>query len=57
MIAPGKFPIQFAFRKEFKEKLQNTPVNWGYGGLSEFTYYRTYARKTENGNLETWAEV
>ena len=56
MIAPGKFPIQFAFRKEFKEKLQNTPVNWGYGGLSEFTYYRTYARKTENGNLETWAE-
>ena len=41
-----KNPIQFAFRKDFKEKLQNTPVNWGYGGLSEFTYYRTYARKT-----------
>ena len=30
MIAPGKIPIQFAFRKEFKEKLRNTPVNWGY---------------------------
>ena len=50
MIAPGKNPIQFAFRKDFKEKLQNTPVNWGYGGLSEFTYYRTYARKKADGN-------
>ena len=56
MIAPGKNPIQFAFRKEFKEKLQNTPVDWGFGGLSEFTYYRTYARKMANGSLETWAD-
>jgi len=56
MIAPGKNPIQFAFRKEFKEKLQNTPVDWGFGGLSEFTYYRTYARKMTNGSLETWAD-
>ena len=57
MIAPGKFPIKFAFKKEFKEQLKNKPVNWGFGGLSEFTYYRTYARKMEDtGNLETWAD-
>ena len=35
MIAPGKFPIKFAFKKEFKEQLKNKPVNWGFGGLSE----------------------
>ena len=23
MIAPGKFPIKFAFKKEFKEQLKN----------------------------------
>ena len=57
MIAPGKFPIKFAFKKEFKEQLKNKSVNWGFGGLSEFTYYRTYARKMEDtGNLETWAD-
>lgn len=56
MIAPGKNPIQFAFRKEFKEELRNRKVDWGFGGLSEFTYYRTYARKLPTGNLETWAD-
>ena len=33
MIAPGKSPIAFHLKKEFKENLKNTPVNWGYGGL------------------------
>jgi hypothetical protein len=42
---------------KFKEQLKNKSVNWGFGGLSEFTYYRTYARKMEDtGNLETWAD-
>ena len=56
MLAPGKNPIAFLLRKDFKEKLKNKKVNWGYGGLSEFTYYRTYARKQPNGQLETWAD-
>ena len=42
MLAPGKYPITFALRSHFKEELRSKPVNWGYGGLSEFTYYRTY---------------
>lgn len=52
----GKQPIKFQFKREFKDKLISTPVNWGYGGLSAFTYYRTYSRKKENGTLETWQE-
>ena len=56
MITIGKKPIQFQFKKEYREKLLNTPVDWGYGGLSSFTYYRTYSRKKANGALETWQE-
>lgn len=56
MLAPGKNPIKFYLRKEFKDQLQLLPVNWVYGGLSAFTYYRTYSRKKENGKLETWPD-
>ena len=56
MITLGKNPILFKLKKDFKDELLNKPVNWGYGGLSEFTYYRTYARRKDNGLLETWPE-
>ena len=56
MLAPGKFPITFALRNSFKNELRSKPVNWGYGGLSEFTYYRTYSRKKSDGQMETWAD-
>lgn len=56
MITLGKKPITFTLRKEFKEQLGSKVVNWGYGGLSEFTFYRTYSRKKQDGKLETWAE-
>ena len=46
----------FSLDKNFKENLKETPVNWGFGGLSEFTFYRTYSRKKENGKLESWAD-
>ena len=57
MLTFGKNPIKFNLRKEFKDELTATPVNWGYGGLSAFTYYRTYSRKKDNGKLETWADT
>ena len=56
MLAPGKNPINFALKNAFKTELRNKTVNWGYGGLSEFTYYRTYSRKKLDGTLETWAD-
>ena len=52
----GKQPIKFQFKREFKDRLLATDVQWGYGGLSAFTYYRTYSRKKESGALETWQE-
>ncbi len=56
MLTLGKNPIKFHLRKEFKDELQSRTVEWGYGGLSAFTYYRTYARKKDNGKLETWQD-
>ena len=56
MLTIGKKPIQFQFKKDYREKLLNTEIEWGYGGLSAFTYYRTYSRKKPNGTLETWQE-
>ena len=56
MLAPGKNPINFALKNAFKTELKDKTVNWGYGGLSEFTYYRTYSRKKSDGTLETWAD-
>ena len=56
MITLGKKPIQFKLKADFKDTLSKKPTKWGYEGLSEFTFYRTYARKKENGRLETWPE-
>lgn len=56
MLAPGKKPIRFALKKEFREKLKNTPIKWGFEGLSEFTFYRTYSRNKDDGTMETWAD-
>lgn len=30
---------------------------WGFGGLGEIVFLRTYSRKKENGDSETWAET
>jgi len=56
MLAIGKKPIKFTLKKAFKDNLNTLPVKWGYEGLSEFTFYRTYSRKKEDGTLETWAD-
>jgi ribonucleotide reductase alpha subunit len=30
---------------------------WGFSGLGEIVYLRTYSRKKENGDLENWSET
>lgn len=57
MLTIGKNPIRFQLKKEFKDSLLSEKVNWGYGGLSAFTYYRTYSRKKDNGKLENWGDT
>jgi len=35
---------------------QKTPP-WGFGGLGEIVFLRTYSRKKDNGDNETWTET
>ena len=56
MITIGKNPISFHLKKDFKNKIIGMPVNWGFGGLSAFTFYRTYSRQKPNGKLEAWPD-
>jgi len=32
-------------------------IPWGFGGLGEIVYLRTYSRRKENDDLETWPET
>lgn len=57
MLTIGKNPIKFQLKKEFKDSLKSRTVHWGYGGLSAFTYYRTYSRKKPNGKMEDWSDT
>ena len=56
MIAPGTKPHLFHLSETFKQHLKGLPEQWGFGGLSAFTFYRTYSRKKDNGTMETWAD-
>ena len=57
MLTIGKSPIHFKFKKDFKSSFLKQEVHWGFGGLSAFTYYRTYSRKKENGKMENWNDT
>ena len=54
MITIGKSPIHFKFKKDFLSSFLEQKVDWGFGGLSAFTFYRTYSRKKANGDMESW---
>jgi DNA helicase-2/ATP-dependent DNA helicase PcrA len=30
---------------------------WGFNGMGEIVFLRTYSRKKDNGNIETWPEI
>ena len=42
---------------EFIASYANKQVPWGFNGMGEIVFLRTYGRLKENGNIETWAET
>lgn len=48
---------RFYLSEEFKQRLREQPVKWGFGLLSVATYYRTYSRRKEDGSNEDWADT
>lgn len=49
--------MNFTIDKEFVELYSNKKVNFGFNGLGELTYYRTYSRLKEDGTNERWFET
>eukprot|EP00516_Mucochytrium_quahogii_P012006 CAMPEP_0203802952 /NCGR_PEP_ID=MMETSP0100_2-20121128/12477_1 /ASSEMBLY_ACC=CAM_ASM_000210 /TAXON_ID=96639 /ORGANISM=" , Strain NY0313808BC1" /LENGTH=93 /DNA_ID=CAMNT_0050710441 /DNA_START=74 /DNA_END=352 /DNA_ORIENTATION=+ len=47
------FRLERSFVRQFKDK----PVKFGFNGLGELVYYRTYARLKDNGARERWFET
>lgn len=54
-----KFPIQEKFKlsESFIDKYKKIKPNFGFNGLGEFVYMRTYSRLKEDGKNETWYET
>jgi len=54
-----KFPIQEKFKlsEGFIEKYKSQKPKFGFGGLGEFVFMRTYSRQKEDGKNEAWWET
>lgn len=54
-----KFPIEQTFKltDNFLEKYKNKRPDFGFNGLGEFVYLRTYSRIKEDGKNEMWWET
>ncbi|MES1909828.1 MAG: hypothetical protein MHM6MM_002525 [Cercozoa sp. M6MM] len=48
---------RFALSKAFLDKYKNTPPPFGFNGLGEFVYRRTYSRMKDDGTQEEWYET
>ena len=42
---------------EFVASYANRPVPWGFNGMGEIVFLRTYSRTKDNGSIETWPET
>lgn len=47
----------FRLNKQFLARYQNIKPNFGFNGLGEVVFYRTYSRLKEDGSKETFAET
>jgi len=43
--------------KSFVESYADKTPPWGFGGLGEIVFLRTYSRKKDDGSTETWPET
>lgn len=42
---------------EFVASYANRPVPWGFNGMGEIVFLRTYSRTKDDGSIETWPET
>ncbi|CAI2359389.1 unnamed protein product [Moneuplotes crassus] len=51
------FSTGFKLPNEFLDRYRDQKVNFGFNGLGEIAYIRTYSRKKEDGTNEQWADT
>jgi hypothetical protein len=51
------FSNRFELSKQFVDAYRAKKVNFGFNGLGEIAYLRTYSRKMEDGSSEQWADT
>ncbi len=49
--------LNFKLKQEFIEKYKNITPDFGFNGLGQLTYLRTYSRVKDNGENEQWYET
>jgi len=52
-----KYFQDFKLSDNFVEKYKNRPANFGFNGLGELVYRRTYSRTKKDGSNEEWYET
>jgi len=54
-----QFPVKekFELSKSFIDMYKEIPPEWGFNGLGEFVYMRTYSRLREDGKNEQWYQT
>lgn len=56
-IAYRSFSSKFKLPKDFVDLYRAKPVKFGFNGLGEIAYIRTYSRIREDGHNEEWADT
>ncbi|QTY25888.1 hypothetical protein [Flavobacterium sp. CS20] len=49
--------LNFKLNQDFIEKYKSKKPDFGFNGLGQLTYHRTYSRLKENGENEKWFET
>ena len=56
-LIPVEEKVKFQLSKQFVQKYSRLKVPFGFNGLGELVYHRTYSRKKEDGSHERWFET
>ena len=49
--------LTFSLKPEFLAQYEGKPLPFGFDGLGEVVFYRTYSRLKEDGSQESWTDV
>jgi hypothetical protein len=57
VLSSAPSPFAFSLDKSFVDKYENKPSPFGFNGLGEVVYLRTYSRKINDHEREKWFQT